>query len=123
MSYPPIFTSDGITVDVNTYEEIKPVDFVKNWIYIWFNPWTNETMRVKITDIDNDGIITYKNKTSEDDIDDSEWEASGLRAFRLLSPSTKPPLPRPSRQPKSTPSKGGTKRRRNKKSRKSRRIV
>ena len=35
MSYPPIFTSDGITVDVNTYEEIKPVDFVKNWIYIY----------------------------------------------------------------------------------------
>ena len=67
MSYPPIFTSDGITVDVNTYEEIKPVDFVKNWIYIWFNPWTNETMRVKITDIDNDGIITYKNKTYEVD--------------------------------------------------------
>jgi hypothetical protein len=96
MAYPSPFTI------------IKSSELQVNELYVLFNPWTDSIICVKITNKNEDGIITYNNITDETHKDITvDWDKNGFGVFHLSK----------------SQQKGGTKRRRNNKSRKSRRVL
>ncbi len=125
----PQFFNDDDSINTEDYIQI-PVEQLKvNGIYILYNDWTNVMMRARIIKKDENNI-KYKDINNDYvdslPIDDFKPDNDGvihITAFRLKIVSTKTTTPLHSpRQLKRPPSKGGTKRRRNKKTRKSRRV-
>lgn len=93
------------------FKIIKSSELQVNELYVLFNNWTDEEYSiicVKITGKTEDGTITYYNITDETQANITvSWDNNIFGVFHLSKP----------------PQKSGTKRRRNKKSRKSRRVL
>jgi len=114
MSAPPLpDDSNDLYNEQGDYLEVLYEDLETDIVYIFYNEWTDEMMRVEIF-LKDDDIIKYHIVDNDGDyvpiqrtVTIEEWDENGFRAFRYIPPEIAPRL------------EGGTKRKRkNKKSKK-----
>ena len=118
MSVPPLPNDpDELNNEQGDYVEVPYNSLLEGNIYIFYNQWTLEMIRVDIMNVsyhdDNDIEIKYKIVNDNGDyvsgteeIDNEYWTENGMKAFRYIPPEIT--------------HRGGTKRKRkNKKSNKS----